>query len=148
MWYGSRTRCRSATTSALVEHVAEPGARHRERLRERAHDRDVRVLGDERRGAVAAELDVGLVDDDERASCGAASEATASSGCALPVGLLGEHTNTTFGRGGERLVDRGAVERERRRRVAAGTAVCVSHDRRECSRYVGSNTTAVCPGPP
>ena len=66
-WYGSRTRCRSATTAGFVEHVAEPRARHRERLRERAHDRHVRVIGHELQRALAAELDVGLVDDHERA---------------------------------------------------------------------------------
>ena len=47
------------------ERVADPRAGQRERLRHRARDDDVRVVGDERQARRAAELDVRLVDDDE-----------------------------------------------------------------------------------
>jgi hypothetical protein len=47
------------------EGVADPGAGHREGLRERPHDRDVRVIGRQLENAVATELDVRLVGDDQ-----------------------------------------------------------------------------------
>ena len=75
-WYGRRTRCRSADDGRVGEHVAEPRARHRERLREGPDDRDVRVRSATSGSAVlAAELDVRLVDDHQRAAARASASA-------------------------------------------------------------------------
>ena len=148
MWYGSRTRCRSATTSGLVKHVPEPRARHRERLRERAHDGDVRVVGDELQRALAAELDVGLVDARRARPCGRRARRPPRAAARCRSGCWASRRR-------RRPARRRAPRRSPRRRARTAasslswtSSVCVSHERRECSRYVGSNTIARCPGPP
>ena len=94
------------------EHVPEPGAGHREGLREGAHHREVRMVGDELERALTSELDVGLVHDHERVG---------------RIGEMGHHVERLdgagrivrrahedhVGRADERLVDRGLGEHER-----------------------------------
>ena len=100
------------------------------------------------RRALAAELDVGLVDDDEgvdaprRARASPRSAARCRSGCSA--------SRRTRRRGRPPRPRRSAVgDREAAPTSLSETSVRdVSVESLECSRYVGSNTTAVRPGPP
>ena len=94
------------------EHVAEPGARHRERLGERAHHGDVRVVGDQLQRALAAELDVGLVDHDQRRR-GVREFGDRLHGLGVAGRVVGRAHEHHVGLVGEGLLDRVLVEDER-----------------------------------
>ena len=100
----------------------------------------VRSIARFRPDPLAAELDVGLVDDRRGRRCGRRATRTASTGCAFPVGLFGEHTNTTSGRASTAAAIASSDSENPSSNVSDTTPVCVSHAIRECSRYVGSNT--------
>ena len=96
------------------EDVPEAGAGHRERLRERAHDRDVRLVGHQRQRALAAELDVGLVDDDQ--GIGGGGEVTHDVDRLGVAGrVVGRAHEHDVGRRADGVVDRGVVQLHRRR---------------------------------
>ncbi len=78
----------------------------------------------------------------------AASPSTTSTGCALPVGLFGEHTKTTAGSAAraratscDEMTHGSSMDR-------GNSSPCVTHASRSWRRYVGSNTTTRRPGPP
>ena len=104
-WYGSRTTRERVDQGRRRRQVADARAGQAERLRHGAADREVRVVGEQlerRRRAGAAELAVGLVDDDHAAARApaAAASSTASTVCAgsaVPVGLFGLARSTTDG---------------------------------------------------
>ena len=132
-----------------ADEVAEAGRRHAPRLRERAHDDERAVLGDEVEGAPAGELGVGLVDDDEpvgRVERGVDDRRVlddARSGCSASTG-----TSPSAGARGRPRRRRPAIEREvgdrarpRRRSRPVMRAMW------PCSWYVGSNVSTERPAP-
>ncbi len=64
------------------------------------------------------------------------------------MGLFGEQTNTTSGPAATARAIAASVMTNGSSISTGTSAVDVSLDSRECSRYVGSKTTAVRPGPP
>ena len=77
-----------------------------------------------------------------------ASDATAATGCALPVGLFGEQTKTTSGLASTTADTLSSESAKPSSRVSDTISVCVSQAMREWSRYVGSSTAARRPTPP
>jgi hypothetical protein len=74
---------------ALADRVADPQAGQRTRLGEGVHDQQVRVAIDQRNRRLAAEVDVGFIDDDTDCRCAASSCSIAGSGSRQPVGAFG-----------------------------------------------------------
>src|SRR6266542_1234863 len=79
----------------------------------------------------------------EDASC-----STVSTGCAFPVGLFGEHRNTTWGSAASARSTCDGVMAKGASTGTWTTSVWATQDSREYSGYVGSKVTARRPGPP